>query len=143
MTDAYLTVEAALVFPVVLAVQLLTVYLFVFQYDRCLLNQDMARLVVLGCGSEEQEKSTLAEYLKKCAGELYLEKYASWETETVELELSGNYVRAEGRGRLALPVSGWRLLGDEPVWEASASYESKKTDPAVFIRQYRKLRGEK
>lgn len=142
MTDGYLTVEAALVFPVVLAVQILAVYLFVFQYDRCLLNQDMARLVVLGCGAEEQEKSELAEYLKRCVGELYLEKYVAWEMEDVEMELVKEDVCVEGRGRLLFPVPGWGILEDNLTWSTAASYENKKLHPAVFIRQCRKWKGE-
>lgn len=140
--NGYLTVEAALVFPVVLAVQILVISLFVFQYDRCLLNQDMARLVVLGCGAEEQEKGALTEYLKRCAGELYREKYVAWEMETVEMELLKNDIRAEGRGRLLFPVSGWGIFGEELVWDASASYEFKKLYPTVFIRQCKKWKGE-
>lgn len=140
--NGYLTVEAALVLPIVLAVQLLAIYLFIFQYDRCLLNQDMARLVVLGCGAEEQGKGGLSEYLKSCAGELYLEKYVAWEMEAVEMELLKSDIRAEGRGRLLFPVSGWGIPGKELTWAASASYEFKKLYPTVFIRQCKKRKGE-
>lgn len=38
---AYFTVEAAVLYPVVLGVVLLMMYLLFFQYDRCLLEQDM------------------------------------------------------------------------------------------------------
>ena len=40
---AYFTVEAAVLYPVVLGVVLLMMYLLFFQYDRCLLEQDMGR----------------------------------------------------------------------------------------------------
>ena len=140
--NGYLTVEAALVFPIVLAVQILIIYLFVFQYDRCLLNQDMARLVVLGCGAEEQGKSELAEYLKECMGELYMEKYVAWETDSVGMELKGDIIYAEGRGKLMFPGIGWGDWGEAATWDAAAACEGKKIQPAVLIRQCRKWKGE-
>ena len=40
---AYFTVEAAVLYPIVLGVIVLMTYLLFFQYDRCLLEQDMGR----------------------------------------------------------------------------------------------------
>ena len=43
---AYFTVEAAVLYPIVLGVIVLMTYLLFFQYDRCLLEQDMGRAAV-------------------------------------------------------------------------------------------------
>lgn len=140
--NAYLTVEAALVFPIVLVIQCLTIFLFVFQYDRCLLNQDMERLVVLGCGSEEEEKDALANELKRHAGELSLEKYVAWEMEAVEIGLEKDGICVQGQGKPLFPVLGFGMDEGRFAGTISASCESKRIHPAMFIRQCRRLKGE-
>lgn len=139
--DAYLTVEAALVFPIVLVVQILTVYLFVFQYNRCLQNQDVGRLAVLGCGAQEQKKEELAKYLGGCSAALDLEKYVAWETETLEVELIQNKVCARGQGRLLLTAPDWYASGQKGGWTAEAEYELQRQQPVLIIRQYKKWQG--
>ena len=46
-SDAYFTVEAAILYPIILSVILLMTYLLLFQYDRCLLEQDIGKATVL------------------------------------------------------------------------------------------------
>lgn len=139
--NAYMTVEAALVFPVVLAVQMMIISLFVFQYDRCLLNQDMGRLLVIGCGAEEQKKDMLSAYIAKCAAELYLEKYVAWDMNELEIELIQDSVAIKGRGRLLMPM--FRLSGGGGnALEAAFSYGGERLHHTLFIRQCRKLKGE-
>ncbi len=139
--DAYLTVEAAMVFPIVLAVQLLTVYLFIFQYNRCLQNQDMGRLAILGCGMQEQGKDELAKYLEKYFAAMDREKYVAWKQETLELELIQNKVCVKGQGSLLLTAPAWGISGQKGRWRADAEYELWRQQPVLIIRQYKKWRG--
>ena len=44
---AYLTVEAALILPMVLGVIILVIYLLFFQYDRCLMEQNVGKLALI------------------------------------------------------------------------------------------------
>lgn len=141
--NAYLTVEAALVFPIVLAVQLLTVYLFIFQYDRCLQNQDLGRLAVLGSSTQGKDKDELAKYLRSYSTAMNREKYVAWEVETLELELAQNTVCAKGQGRLLLTAPAWGIGGQKGGWTAKAEYELQRRQPVLIIRQYKKLQGGK
>ncbi len=139
--NAYLTVEAALVFPIVLAVQLLVIYLLVFQYNRCLLNQDMGRLAILGCGAKEQNKEALSEYLKKCSNEIHTEHYFAWRTNALDMELAGDTVRIEGKGEIVFPFPEWGIEVARINKNAKAVYEYHKLQPVVIIRQFNKLKG--
>ena len=139
--NAYLTVEAALVIPIVLAVQLLVIYLLVFQYNRCLLNQDMGRLAVLGCGAEAQDKEELAEYLEKCADELYTEHYFAWKMCALNMELAGDTVQIEGEGEITLPLPEWGMDAKKSNKSARAVYEYHRLQPVVIIRQFNKWKG--
>ena len=60
----YFSVEAALVLPVVLGVYLFLITMLFVQYDRCLLEQDMASMLIKACnhsGTSRQQLTYLQE----------------------------------------------------------------------------------
>ena len=59
--NAYFTVEAALVFSITISVILFVVYLLLFQYDRCLLEQDMGAMALWGSRVEASDGMSLEE----------------------------------------------------------------------------------
>ena len=68
--DAYFTVEAAMVFPFVMGAVLFTIFMFIFQYDRCLMEQDIGMLVLYASNlSMEDGEKTMA-LMKARASEL-------------------------------------------------------------------------
>lgn len=140
--NAYFTVEAALVFPLVMSALLLTVFLFLFQYDRCLMEQDMGILAVyagsLGAEDETEMKS-LIEY--RLSG-LYKDKYVAWEMDKLQITLERNEVKIEGRGKLKFPVPEWNFFHKDNVLGAQAVRRVRRSSPADFIRLYRRIRGE-
>ena len=62
---AYFTVEAAVLYPIVLGVIVLMTYLLFFQYDRCLLEQDMGRAAVRSGSRWMQKKEELNRQLQE------------------------------------------------------------------------------
>lgn len=139
---AYFTVEAALVLPLVISAMLLGIYLFCFQYDRCLMEQDMgslilwcseARLDIKNTDKEQEEK------IKIRTGEIYMDKYVGWELTAVDVKLEKNRISATGRGQLAFPVPGWNMWNGNNLWENKVTYESETISPVFYIRQLRKL----
>ena len=79
MAGAFFTVEAAILYPLVLTVIVLMVYLLFFQYDRCLLDQDIGKAAVQNAGKWTLTKSELDEYMKKETMYFDEKKYISWE----------------------------------------------------------------
>ena len=65
---AYFTVEAAVLYPIVLGVIVLMTYLLFFQYDRCLLEQDMGRAAVRSGSMDAEKRGTES----TAAGERYV-----------------------------------------------------------------------
>ena len=139
---AYFTVEAALVLPLIMSAMLLSIYLFCFQYDRCLMEQDLGRLV-LWCNEirldgietvKEQE-----EKVKIRTGKLYVDKYVGWELTAVDVKLEKNRISVTGHGQLTFPVPGWNMWNDNNLWEDEVTYEGGIISPVFYIRQLRKL----
>ena len=140
--EAYFTVEATLVLPLAMSAILLEVYLFCFQYDRCLMEQDMGSLI-LWCSEVRLENAyTVKEQEEKIqnrAGEIYRDKYVAWELTAVDVQLEKNQISVVGRGQLAFPAPGWNLWNNINIWEDEATYENRSISPVFYIRQLRKL----
>lgn len=139
---AYFTVEATLVLPLVISAILLDIYLFCFQYDRCLMEQDMGSLI-LWCSELRLENAGTSneqgEKIQNRAGEIYRDKYVAWELTTVDVQLEKNRISVVGQGQLTFPVPGWNLWNDINLWKAEVTYESRNVSPVFYIRQLRKL----
>lgn len=138
--NAYFTVEAALVLPLVIGALLLTIFLFVFQYDRCLLEQDMGLLMLYAVTLEENEEEEARRFSER-ASELSLDKYVAWEMEELRIIREKNEVRAEGEGSLSFPLPEWNLFNRENVWRSRAVRRAVRISPADAVRAYRKLQG--
>ena len=142
---AYFTLEAALVLPLVMSAMLVVIYLFCFQYDRCLLEQDMGSLTLWSSAAAAEhagETEVLETMLKGKTAELYLEKYVAWEMDAVDIRLEKNRLCVTGQGRLIFPVPGWNFWNDVNQWETKVSHEATRLSPVFYIRQYRKLKDQ-
>lgn len=137
----YFTVEAALVFPMVLGTIFLLIYLGFFQYDRCMLEFDIGALALKGCCSEESDKEAVLDEVEKAAREIYVEKYIAWETADINAEIDGKNVRVEGSGSIRFPFGALVQKGLYNMWNVKAEYENRRMDPVTFIRTYKKIVG--
>lgn len=141
--NAYLTIEAVLVMPVALGVLVLTIYLLFFQYDRCLMEQDVGILALRGCTLQAEDQNALAGKLLREAEKADVEKYLAWETEQAEISLKGSRVTAEQSGSLKFPFRGLDFWGGNDRWEVSAKYRNNRIAPMEFIRNCRRVTGGK
>lgn len=142
--NAYFTVEAALVLPLVISAMLLITYLFCYQYDRCLLEQDMGGLALWSSSAASgyvENAEELNKLLRQHAADIYQGKYVAWKSTHVEIRLEKNQVSVSGGGELTFPVPGWNLWNNSGNWEAKTSFQNSIRSPVFYIRQYRKLKG--
>ena len=133
MAGAFFTVEAAILYPLVLAVIVLMVYLLFFQYDRCLLDQDLGKAAVQNAGKWTLTKSGLDAYMKKETMYFDEEKYIAWEGEAARWILEKNDIVVEKAGRLKCPFSG--LGTNEKNWSAKASFRVDRSSPVFYLRR--------
>jgi len=136
--NAYFTVEAALILPVVLGTLFLVIYLLLFQYNRCLMEQDLGALAMWGSSVEAADAASLEEKTKMRMAEMYREKYVAWEFTTLDVALEKNSFCADGTGRLAFPVPGINFWSAENVWKTESRYSFRRMSPAAFIRLCRR-----
>ncbi len=134
--DAYFTVEAAVLYPLVLGVIVLMIYLLFFQYDRCLLDQDMGRAAVIAGSRWMEKKEELNRQLQKKEMFFDKSKYIAWETELPLWKLEENHVTVEQSGRLKYPFAG--MGTEQKYWSARASFQAERNNPVVHVRKYQK-----
>ncbi len=94
----YMTVEASMILPMVFGVVMFVLSLLFYSYDRCLLEQDVAALVVR---SEYLDGGTIEEKAQRMNTEIaqwYLEKYVWMDVIVPEFVVKEDLVqiRAEG-----------------------------------------------
>lgn len=132
--NAYFTVEAAFIVPVVMGTMLFVVYMLIFQYDRCLMEQDLGAMAIWGSRMEEDDVETLEEKTRKRMGEFYWDKYVAWKMTTFTAELKNNRYVVKGKGRLTFPVPEWNYWSKDNVWGAEVEYSYGRISPVTFIR---------
>ncbi len=137
---AYFTVEAAVIIPVVFSVMMLVIYILMFQYNRCLQEQDMGALALKGCSIQAFDKEALMEELQKYSGAIERDKYLVWEQDAGSIILEGGHVRVEQSGKLTFPFG--ELLGwdGQEEWQVVTIFENQRLAPVSFLRACRKMK---
>lgn len=130
-----------MILPFAIGAMLLTVFLFVFQYDRCLLEQDMGLLTLYAGTLDAEDEEEISGLIKNRASEIFMDKYVAWEMDKLQITMEKNEVRIEGRGKMLFPLPGWNFFNDENVWETGAQRSTLRISPVDFIRTYRRIQG--
>ena len=136
---AYFTVEAAVLYPIVLGVIVLMTYLLFFQYDRCLLEQDMGRAAVRSGSRWMQKKEELNRQLQEKDMFFDTEKYIAWESELPVWKLEKNQVTVEQTGRMPYPFS--EITEVPRYWSAKAAFQVKRNNRWRFCETVRGIVG--
>lgn len=132
--NAYFTVEAALIFPLALGTVLFIVYMLLFQYDRCLMEQDLGALALWGSRVKAEDSEDLQNLIQKRTSEIYRDKYAVWKMLALDAKLEHNRFEVTGKGQLTFPVPDINFWNRDNVWKAEADYHFWRISPVDFVR---------
>ena len=103
--NGYFSVEAALVLPAVLSVYLFLIALLLVQYDRCLLEQDMAAMLVKASNHSGTPQQQL-EYLQELTTAWDREQYLWMQMQSPHFTIQGQQIRLEAAGEYGMPEFG-------------------------------------
>ena len=127
--------------PITIFAVTLAVGLFVFQYDRCLLEQDMAAQALKGATVEAKTTEELTEKIQLQTAGLYRNKYVLWDIIMMEIKWKKGIIEASGRGEFRFPILEWGFWNRENIWSAHAVYKAHRISPTTFIRNCRKIKS--
>lgn len=137
----YMTLEAALMMPLVWFCIFSLIFMGFFQYDRCIAEQD-GRLMVLRAtelrGKDEEE--VIRTVLKE--GELAGNKKLLFSKGIEkELHMSDDRAKIKISGGVNTILNNFVEAEKLTVFSYTAEYEIKKYDPVGFIRTCRRIEG--
>ncbi len=138
--QAYLTVEAALVMPLVMGVLMMTVFLFVYQYDRCQMEQDVGMLALYAGTLAAEDGKELTERIGRRAAERDAEKYVCWTQKKIDVTVRKDRVEIAAEGGMNVPLPEWNLTGSNKSWSAKVTRRMSRLSPVEVIRLGRRLR---
>lgn len=139
--DAFFSVEAAMIIPLTVSAILLAVSLFVFQYDRCLMEQDMAAQALKAATVEAMTTEELTEKIQMQTAGLYRNKYVAWDIIMLEVKMKKGIVEAVCEGKLRFPMPGWNFWNSENIWNARTGYKAHRINPVTFIRNCHRIKS--
>ena len=125
----YFTVEASLVLPVVIASIVFIIYVLLYWYDRCLMDQDTAMLAMQAVIREQGTLEETGREVRAWKERNMTDKYVGWQM--------GELVLTQGKGRIKASREG-KLVTDHSLWQARSSYENRILHPAAFLRLCRR-----
>lgn len=131
--SGYFSVEAALVLPMVLGVYLFLIGVLFVQYDRCLLEQDMASMLIKADEYSGTPRQRL-EYLQELSALWDREQYLWIQPQTPYFTVQGQQIRLETAGEYTLPVYGDLVrLGE--TQELKLEFQLNTWDRTALVRR--------
>lgn len=132
--EAYFTVEAALIVPVVLCIFVMIIYLSFYLYDRCVMAQDCYVLSY----RQSIEKGGADRAGKAAAGELLRQKI--FMLRRMETGMSGGKrICVKVNAVMEPPLFGLDFFDRERHWTLGVEERARKTDPPKDYRRVRRL----
>lgn len=101
----YFSVEAALVLPAVLGVYVFLIVMLFVQHDRCLLEQDMASMMIKAVNHEGTPGQRM-EYLQELTAQWNREQYLWIKEQPPHFTIQGQRICLEAAGEYTVPIYG-------------------------------------
>ena len=139
--DGYLTIEAAMIMPVVLGIIILVMRIWFFRYDRVLQDMDTCAVVIRCMEQQDLDVEEKASYIIEQMQGRYKEHYIAWSFGDISVSCRGDSVSCSVTGSSG-QIAGISGLWDVPDTMSALSERERTALPEVFIiRTYRKALG--
>lgn len=137
--NGYMTVEAALLIPIVWFSLFFVIFTGFFLYDRCIAEQD-SKIIVMRASQEREadEAKVIRKVMEK--GELAGRKKLLFSNAVQkELEISEDKAKIKISGRVNTILDSLVKEGFLSVFTYASEYEAEKSDPVQLIRTCRRI----
>ncbi len=137
--NAYMTVEAAFLMPMVLCLFVIVIYTSFYLYDRCLYQQD-AYILCLRESIRKEKGAPCVDtaQMKNNARVQFGTKYFAISDLETNASANGKIAVFEGTATVKPTVLGNFFLMPKSIWNANFHAEKRKADPPWSIRSTRR-----
>lgn len=105
--EGYFTVEAALIFPMVLLFTVMMIFLAFYSYDRCILEQSAYEAALRGTGNHIKNVQSAYNQAYEAAGRLVDGKLFAVRDFEYEVSVSAQFVTVHYRCAVNMPLMAW------------------------------------
>ncbi len=137
--DAYMTIEAAFVMPMVLCLFVMLIYTAFYLYDRCVFLQDAYILCFReSIRREEGAPKTDSDRIRQAETRQFGGKYFAVRSLESSVWAEGKKILYQGTARVLPSSFGGYFLMPKSIWTLTFQGSARKTDPPWAIRSYRR-----
>ncbi|MBO4609473.1 MAG: hypothetical protein J5696_06325 [Lachnospiraceae bacterium] len=137
----YMTIEAAMIMPVVLGIVILVMRIWFFRYDRVLQDMDTCAVTVRCMEQQDMDADERASYVTEQMQGRYKDQYIVWNFGDISVSCTGDSVACTVTGNSG-HIAGISGLWDVPDTLSATSERKRTILPETFvIRTYRKALG--
>ena len=132
-----MTLEATCLMPIILFCLLFIIYMGFWEYDKCLVEQDIFSAMLRGSNAVDMSNEELNQYL---AGNVFAEnKYLYLEGVQEEISVSKEEMTFRWKGAVKTVLNNNQMLSGVNAFTLQGSYLVQRYDPISFIRNCRKV----
>lgn len=137
--NAYFSLEACIIMPLVFYSIIFLMYVGFYQYDKCILQQDVFRMLIRGSQTKFLSNEELAQKMKEEDAQWYYDKYVlcSWNDKKIEVGYGEICIKQQAVLNASVPII-MEWTGME-FWDMSMNFSSTRIHPVKTIRSCRKL----
>jgi len=138
--QAYMTVEASLVLPTVIGGIIFILYLGIFLYNYCTINQTAYIAALRGSQIKNVSTDEMDNYVKKQIDELLFQNILAREEVKKEVRTSIGKVTVKMSTDVNIPFTDL-LSAKIHIWEIETEGYANRVNPIEIIRGVRKING--
>lgn len=138
--QAYMTVEASLVLPTIIGGIIFILYLGIFLYNYCTINQTAYIAALRGSQIKNVSTDEIDNYVKKQIDELLFQNILAREEVKKEVSTSIGKVTVKMSTDVNIPFSDL-LSAKIHIWEIKTEGYANRVNPIEIIRGVRKING--
>ncbi len=139
--NGYMTIEAALLMPIVWFLMFFLIFAGFFQYDRCIAEQDSKIIALRASVMREKDEAEVLRKAMKKGGLTGTAKLLFSDNVGRELHMTQNKITIKISGKVNTLLNSLVKEGNLAVFSYAAAYEAKKYDPVQDVRIRKRIEG--
>ena len=137
--NGYFSLEACMVMPLVFYLLLFVIYAGFYQYDRCLLEQDIYRMLIRAGQVRSADNREEKKKIKEEDDRWYYDKYALCQIGTKNIEVDYGKIQIAQKAALRVNIPILTEWSGKPEWIFEANVICVRNRPVDTIRKCRKV----
>ena len=120
--------------PMVISSMLLIIYMWLFQYDRCLMELNIDEAIVKSEARFAKDNNESMAILKNDISDIDYCRYILWEDRKTELKISRGVITVSQKGSLVFPFKSFAFWGGDNLWSAGTKEKVNIISPVNIVR---------